>query len=64
MTDEHYESLRRHILDLRVEIEALKLLVKQLLKARSEPRSLDGVDYLDTIEQIKVPDDLKRFFPD
>lgn len=64
MTDEHYESLRRHILDLRVEIEALKLLVKQLLKARSEPRSLDGVDYLDTIEQIEVPDDLKRFFPD
>lgn len=64
MTDEHYESLRRHILDLRVEIEALKLLVKQLLKARSEPRSLDGVDYLDAIEQIEVPDDLKRFFPD
>lgn len=29
MTDEQYESLRRHILDLKVEVAELKLMLKQ-----------------------------------
>lgn len=29
MTDEHYESLRRYILDLKVEVAELKLMLKR-----------------------------------
>lgn len=29
MTDEHYESLRRHIFDLKAEVQELKLMIKK-----------------------------------
>ena len=60
MTDEQYESLRRHILDLGVEIVELKMLVKQALKARAEGRESDADAYLAAISEIDMPDDIKK----
>ncbi len=61
MTDDHYESLRRHILDLRVEIEELKLLIKQMIKAQRQGQAVpEAAAYLDTIAEIDIPDDIKK----
>ena len=64
MTDEQYESLRRHILDLGVEIAELKMLVRQALKAHAEGREAEAAAYLSAISETDIPDDLKKFFPD
>lgn len=64
MTDEQYESLRRHILNLGVEVAELKLLVKQVIKRQVESPSFDASDFMDEIKAISIPDDLKKFFPD
>lgn len=36
MTDEQYESLRRHILDLKVEVAELKLMLKKQNETATE----------------------------
>lgn len=60
MTDEQYESLRRHILDLGIEVAELKLLVKQVIKARADGREADTDAYLGAISEIDIPDDIKK----
>lgn len=59
MTDEQYESLRRHILDVKVEVEALKLLVKQIIEIQRRNGPAPS-DYLDTLSEIDIPDDIKK----
>ncbi len=59
MTDDQYESLRRHILDVKVEVEALKLLVKQIIETQRRNGSAPS-DYLDTLSEIDIPDDIKK----
>lgn len=65
MTDEQYESLRHHILDLKFEVSELRMLIKQVIEEqkrmqrRADP---DAESYLDSIAEIEIPDDLKKFF--
>lgn len=64
MTDEQYESLRSHILDVKVEVEAIKLQLRQILKKQEQAGTRDTppADYLDTVEAIELPDDLRSLF--
>lgn len=64
MTDEQYESLRSHIHDVKVEVEAIKLQLRQILKNQEQAGTRDTppADYLDTIEAIDLPDDLRSIF--
>ena len=64
MTNEQYESIRRLVLDLKFEISELRLLIRQVVAAQAQDRGADVSAYLETIAQIDVPDDLKKFFPD
>ena len=64
MTREQYESIRRLILDLKFEVAELRLLIRQVIAAQAEDRGADVAAYLETIAQIDVPDDVKKFFPD
>lgn len=64
MTNEQYESIRRLVLDLKFEIAELRLLIRQVVAAQAQDRGADASAYLETIAQIDVPDDLKKFFPD
>lgn len=62
MTDEQYESLRQHILDVKVEVEALKLVVRQILKNQEQAavRDVPTADYLNAVEAIDMPEDLRK----
>lgn len=60
MTDEQYESLRRHILDVKVEIEALKLVVRQLVAKQDEAPDSAAARFMESIEQIEMPDDIRK----
>jgi hypothetical protein len=64
MTDEQYESLRQHILDVKVEVEAMKLQLRQILKNQEQAavRDVPPADYLNAVEAIDIPDDLRRAF--
>lgn len=64
MTNEQYETIRRLVLDLKFEVAELRLLIRQVIAANAEDRGADAMAYLETIAQIDVPDDLKKFFPD
>lgn len=64
MTREQYESIRRLIIDLKFEIAELRLLIRQVIAAQAEDRGADATAYLETIAQIEIPDDLKKFFAD
>lgn len=64
MTKEQYESIRRLVVDLRFEVAELRLLIRQLVAAQAEAHGTDATAYLNTIAQIDIPDDLKKFFPD
>lgn len=64
MTKEQYDSLRRLIVDLKFEVAELRLLIRQLVAAGAQDRGADAKAYLETIAQIDVPDDLKKFLPD
>ncbi len=75
MTDEQYESLRRMILDMKVEIAELKLIIKRQEETAAHRHNLlyewcapddykDAVDALSTAQHADIPDDLKKFFFD
>lgn len=64
MTTEQYESIRRLILDLKFEVSELRLLIRQVIAAQAEDRGADATAYLESIAQIHIPDDLRKFFPD
>ncbi|MFC3725775.1 hypothetical protein [Neoaquamicrobium sediminum] len=64
MTNEQYESIRRLILDLKFEVAELRLLIRQVIAAQVQDRGADATAYLETIAQIDIADDLKKFFPD
>lgn len=71
MTDEHYESLRRHILDLKVEIEELKLMLKKqneiadhrfsLLYDWCAPAELkEEIERSALPEHLDIPEDIRK----
>jgi hypothetical protein len=64
MTDEEFRALRQLILDQGVKIEALALEVRALKRAFESTEivylCLEDVE----VEQVDVPDDLKKFMPD
>lgn len=65
MTNEQYESLRHHILDLKFEVSELRMLIKQVIEEQKRmQRRVDpeAESYLDSIAEIEIPDDLKKFF--
>lgn len=75
MTDDQYESLRRHILNLSVEVQEMKLELKRQNEMADHRFSLlyewcAPADYKAALEaealptQIDIPPDLKKFFPD
>lgn len=64
MTNEQYESIRRLVLDLKFEVAELRLLIRQVITAQAQDRGADATAYLETIAQIDIPDELKKFFPD
>lgn len=69
MTDEHYESLRRHILDLKVEISELKLMIKKQNEIADYRFSLlyewcapSAYKAMTESTSTGIPADLKKFF--
>lgn len=72
MTDEQYESLRKHILDLSVKVEEIKLMLKQqnetadrrfsLLYEWCAPAGYKANEDGPEIAPVDVPDDIRKLF--